>query len=146
VSQTSILATPGEFTKRANLTALLAALGASPIIGASSGTYAFGGSSPVESAVGGAAGGAAGGLAGAGLGAAAGLLLQLISKRQFNPSMLTSAATLAGLLGALKGGQLGATASHRVTGVSEEALLSAILQEIQGQNPRRAPAGPDLLR
>ena len=142
-----LLSTPGAFTKRANIRALLGALSLSPVIGAGAGLHSSGGTAPVESTVGGAIGGTLGGVTGAGVGGAASLLLALLKGGKFDPAMLTSAATLAGVLGAIAGGKLGSGGATRASGASQEALLAAILDETrkQGQGHPRAFRA-DLLR
>jgi hypothetical protein len=125
---------PGAFTKHSNAKALLAILGGAPILGAMSGLHASGGSNPLEAGLGGAAGGVTGGLAGAGAGAALMAAIQLFGKGGVDPKVMTQAATLAGLLGALKGGQLGSGSAMTASGLTQEALLAGILGELQSQN------------
>lgn len=100
---------------------------------------------PLTSMIGGATGGATGGLVGAGTGAAAMALLQAIAKKQIDPTLLARAATLGSAIGAVQGGREGADAAVGVTGVPQEALLAAILEEMQAAK-RPPPYRPDLLR
>ena len=140
-----LLDKPGVLTKHANIRALLAVLGGSPILGGISGLHAAGGHNPLEAGLGGAAGGATGGLAGAGAGAALMAAIQLFGKGAVDPKVMTQAATLAGLLGALKGGAAGADSAMTSSGITQEALLASILGELRSQN-QTTPYRPDLLR
>ena len=132
----SILETPGTFTKQANIKAMLAVLAGAPLLGAAAGAYQEPGH-PLKALVGGATGGATGGALGAGAGAAAMALLQAIAKKQIDPRVLSRAATLGALLGAGAGGMEGAQSTVGITGAPQEALLSAILDEMQ--QARRPP-------
>ena len=143
-TKTSVLDSPGTFTKHANLRLLLAALAGAPLAGAASGMYSAP-EHPLKATVGGAAGGVAGGAMGAGGAAAAMALLQVIAKKQIDLKLLSQAATIGALLGAAKGGQEATQSALGVTGAPQEALLAAILQEMQSAN-QPAPYRPDLLR
>lgn len=140
----SVLLKPGTFTKHANIRALLAALAGAPLVGAAAGLYSEP-SHPLKSIIGGGTGGALGGTLGAGAGAAAMALLQAIAKKQIDPSLLMRASTLGALLGASAGGRETAQSAVGVTGAPQEALLAAILEEMQ-EAKQPQPFQPDLLR
>jgi hypothetical protein len=133
----SILSKPGEFSKHANSTALLAALAASPLVGAASGIYNDQYSSPITSGLSGGAGGTLGGLLGAGGGAAALGLLNLMGGNPQSASALAGAASVGALLGALYGGRASANTAVARSGISQEVLLKSILDEMQrGRAPQ----------
>ena len=136
--------TPGAFTKHANLSAMLAVMAGVPLLDAASGLMTAP-AHPIQSTASGIAGGVAGGALGAGAGAGAMALLQAIAKKQIDPALLARAATLGALLGAVGGGREASSSMLSATGVPQEAILSAILEELQAKN-RPAQFRPDLLR
>jgi hypothetical protein len=140
----SVLDTPGAFTKRANLRYLLAALAGAPAVGAVAGMVDSP-EHPLKAMLGGGAGGAVGGAVGGAGGAAAMALLQALAKKQINPELLARAGTLGALLGATQGGLEATQTAVGASGSNQEAILAAILQEMQSARSP-APYRPDLLR